>query len=488
MSSTEFPSRPQPASGLLAFRSRDSNGDVSATEPAVVFLLKSLLYPVIPLLTLLVCLAFEYDRPHGPYLLIAVLSFLGVANLLDIAPLKNLSASVMALRSLFDITLRWALLMAFLFVLLEVSRLSENFNGTLLAAWALVTPVVLWVGESVARTFLQRASARDGQKRRALIVGATSVGVQLEHNLRRRPGGHVNVVGYFEDRVASRIPFECRDRILGQLKDVGSYVSRNGIDTVYVTLPMNPQPRIVELINSLRDSTASVYFVPDFHVFDLVQPRFDLVDNIPVIAVCESPFYGVHGVAKRLSDILIAALALVLTAPLLLIVAACVRLTSPGPAIYRQRRYGLDGREIVVFKFRSLRVMEDGEQNYTQVSRDDTRLTRFGAFIRRTSLDELPQLFNVLLGDMSIVGPRPHAIAVNEQYRRQIPGYMVRHKVKPGITGWAQVNGYRGGDDLDSMTMRIMFDLEYLRHWSLGLDLIIVLKTARMIWKDRHAY
>jgi putative colanic acid biosynthesis UDP-glucose lipid carrier transferase len=164
-----------------------------------------------------------------------------------------------------------------------------------------------------------------------------------------------------------------------------------------------------------------------------------------------------------------------------------VKWSSPGPIIYRQKRYGLDGKEIIVYKFRSLRVENDNAP-LRLVTRNDARITPFGAFIRRTSLDELPQLFNVLLGNMSIVGPRPHAVAVNENYRRLIPGYMVRHKVKPGITGWAQVNGYRGGDDLHSMTMRINYDLEYLRHWSLGFDFIIIIKTAFMVWKDRHAY
>jgi putative colanic acid biosynthesis UDP-glucose lipid carrier transferase len=269
---------------------------------------------------------------------------------------------------------------------------------------------------------------------------------------------------------------------------VGEYAARQAVDIVYITLPMTPHPRIVELLNSLRDSTASIYFVPDLSVFDLVQPRFDLVDGIPVIAVCESPFFGMRGIAKRLSDIVISGTALLLLSPLLACVAVGVRLSSPGPVIYRQRRYGLDGKEIIVYKFRSLSVVEDGVGSYTQVSRNDARVTPFGAFIRATSIDELPQLFNVLLGNMSIVGPRPHAVAVNENYRRQIPGYMVRHKVKPGITGWAQVNGYRGGDDLHHMQMRISYDLEYLRHWSLGLDLTIILKTATTIWNDRHAY
>ncbi len=165
-----------------------------------------------------------------------------------------------------------------------------------------------------------------------------------------------------------------------------------------------------------------------------------------------------------------------------------VRRSGPGPVIFRQRRYGLDGKEIVVYKFRSMTVTEDGDHTYTQVIRNDSRVTAFGAFIRKTSLDELPQLFNVLEGSMSLVGPRPHAVAVNEQYRRLISGYMVRHKVKPGITGWAQVNGFRGGDDLESMQRRVAADLEYLRNWSLGLDIAILLRTLTLVWADRRAF
>jgi putative colanic acid biosysnthesis UDP-glucose lipid carrier transferase len=353
--------------------------------------------------------------------------------------------------------------------------------------WALVTPIALWVGEMTALQVLDRVShAR--RTRKAVIIGASSRAVQLDATLTAKSTLRIQVDGFFDNREVSRLPPECAGRVLGTLTDVASYVSSAGVDIVYIALPMSPQPRILELLASLRDSTASIYFVPDLSVFDLVQPRFDLVDGIPVIAVCESPFYGVRGMAKRASDIIISSAAILLLAPVFAFVALGVRLSSPGPIIYRQKRYGLDGKEIVVHKFRSLSVVEDGATSYTQVARNDSRVTPFGAFIRKTSLDELPQLFNVLFGDMSIVGPRPHAVAVNENYRRQIPGYMVRHKVKPGITGWAQVNGYRGGDDLHAMTMRINFDLEYLRHWSLGFDLIIILKTAVMVWKDRHAY
>jgi putative colanic acid biosynthesis UDP-glucose lipid carrier transferase len=461
---------------------------VSASDSFSVFALKSLLYPTIPVLTLIACLWVWNEPLYGPYFLVGVLAFLGAADLLDAVPIRITPASIMALRSLIDICLRWGLLMAFLYVLLKLSDLGSYFDKRVLWTWATATPAFLWLGELAAQHLLARGAASARSARNAIIVGATSSGVQLEQTLDARQTLGIRTVGYFEDRRATRLPLECHERILGRISDVGEYVTRHRIDIVYITLPMTPHPRIVELLASLRDSTASVYFAPDLTVFDLVQPRFDLVDGIPVIAVCESPFYGVRGFAKRVSDVLISSLALLLLSPVLAAVALGVRLSSPGPVLYKQKRYGLDGREIVVYKFRSLSVVEDGEKSYTQVSRDDARVTPFGKFIRKTSLDELPQLFNVLLGNMSIVGPRPHAVAVNETYRRQIPGYMVRHKVKPGITGWAQVNGYRGGDDLDSMTMRISLDLEYLRHWSLGLDLIIILKTAAMIWRDRHAY
>ena len=196
-----------------------------------------------------------------------------------------------------------------------------------------------------------------------------------------------------------------------------------------------------------------------------------------------------NGLVKRLEDLLLSALILVLISPLMLIVSVAVKLSSPGPVIFGQRRYGLDGKEIVVYKFRTMCVMEDGP-SVPQATQDDPRVTRVGAFLRRASLDELPQFLNVLQGRMSIVGPRPHAVAHNETYRKVINGYMVRHKVKPGITGLAQVNGFRGEiQSLDKMRKRVEFDLEYLRNWSLRLDLRIILQTALIVLKgDRHAY
>jgi putative colanic acid biosynthesis UDP-glucose lipid carrier transferase len=251
---------------------------------------------------------------------------------------------------------------------------------------------------------------------------------------------------------------------------------------------MASQPRILKLLEDLRDTTASIYFVPDIFVSDLIQARVDSIGGLPVVAVCESPFTGVNGVAKRVSDFILAVLILLLISPFMAAIAVGVKLSSPGPVLFKQRRYGLDGKRIVIYKFRTMTVAEDGDV-VRQATRNDSRVTRFGAFLRRTSLDELPQFINVLQGRMSVVGPRPHAVAHNEMYRKLIRGYMIRHKVKPGITGFAQVNGWRGETEtVDKMKARIEYDLQYLRNWSLLLDLQIILKTVVVVLQKDNAY
>jgi len=228
--------------------------------------------------------------------------------------------------------------------------------------------------------------------------------------------------------------------------------------------------------------------LPDIYIFDLMQARFDNVGGMPVIAICESPFTGFNSMVKRASDIALGALIQLGLVPIMLLIAIAVKLTSPGPVIFKQRRYGLYGDEIIVYKFRSMTVSEDGAK-VVQATQNDQRVTKIGAFLRRSSLDELPQFINVLQGRMSIVGPRPHAVAHNEQYRKLIKGYMLRHKVKPGITGWAQVNGLRGETEtLDKMEARIRYDLDYLRNWSLWLDLWIIVRTLQVVLKRENAH
>ncbi|MBL0420193.1 undecaprenyl-phosphate glucose phosphotransferase [Ramlibacter sp. AW1] len=327
-----------------------------------------------------------------------------------------------------------------------------------------------------------------GPPLRAVVVGLNEQGASLADRLASDHETGIDLVGYFDDRTDSRHHLEGRHRCLGRLSDIAPFVKAHRVQLIYLSLPMASQPRIKELLDALKDTTASVYFVPDMFVTDLIQGRTDEVCGLPVISVCETPFRGPAGLLKRTSDVVLSSLFLLMLSPLLLAIAIAVKLTSPGPVIFRQRRYGLDGEQIVVYKFRSMRVVEDGEQ-IRQAQRNDDRVTPIGAFLRRTSMDELPQFVNVLQGRMSIVGPRPHAVAHNEFYRSLIKSYMVRHKVKPGVTGWAQVNGYRGEtDSLEKMEGRIRYDLDYLRNWSLRLDLYIIFRTIKLVFRDSAAY
>jgi putative colanic acid biosynthesis UDP-glucose lipid carrier transferase len=325
--------------------------------------------------------------------------------------------------------------------------------------------------------------------RTAIIVGANPLGCELFNKIGRDAYLGINVKGFFDDRAQERLPPAIHDMLIGPMDGVAHYVRKHNVDLVYISMPMLAQPRILNLLDGLRDSTASVYFVPDMFLFDLINARFDRINGVPVVSIRDTPYFGVRGLIKRVSDILIASFILLPILPVMALIALGVKLSSRGPVLFKQRRYGLDGEQITVFKFRSMTVTEDGDR-IVQAKKNDRRVTAFGRFLRKTSLDELPQFINVLQGRMSVVGPRPHAVAHNEMYRKVINGYMIRHKVKPGITGWAQINGLRGETDtLEKMMARVEYDLEYIRNWSLTLDLWIILKTFKVVFVgDKNAF
>jgi putative colanic acid biosynthesis UDP-glucose lipid carrier transferase len=361
------------------------------------------------------------------------------------------------------------------------------FNQTLLVTWWCVAPACQFSAQLLLRYSKPAIVRLQGKPARAVVVGVNEQGMELARRM-GEPATNLHMVGFFDDRPDEHLNSQHRYPMLGKLRDLPRFANENNINVIYISLPMAHQPRIQALLDGLHDTTASIYFVPDLFVTDLIQGRVDSVHGLPVVAVCETPFTGLNGVIKRISDIALSMIFLVLLSPLLLLIALSVKLNSRGPVIFRQRRYGLDGREIVVYKFRTMRVTEDGDI-IRQASKHDPRVTRFGAFLRRTSMDELPQFFNVLLGHMSIVGPRPHAVAHNEMYRKLIKGYTLRHKVRPGITGWAQVNGLRGKTEtVHEMQERVSYDLDYLRNWSLGLDCYIIAKTVWVVLKGGNAY
>jgi putative colanic acid biosynthesis UDP-glucose lipid carrier transferase len=387
-----------------------------------------------------------------------------------------------------EIVMSWSVIVLILVFFGYATKYLGAFNPIVLGTWFAFVPVVLYVAHRTVPALVPRILAVEGY-RTAVIVGLTEPGRKLARHFAASPFLAVNVIGFFDDRRRERLGELPPAGLEGRLVDLTAFVKARGVEAIFIALPMASQPRILKLLDELRDTTASIYFVPDMFLTDLIQARMDDINGLPVVAVCESPFYGANGLVKRLEDVVLSTLILVAISPLLLATAIAVKLSSRGPVIFQQRRYGLDGKEIVVYKFRTMRVMEDGPE-VAQATRDDPRVTRIGALLRKLSLDELPQFVNVLQGRMSIVGPRPHAVAHNETYRKVIKGYMVRHKVKPGITGLAQVNGYRGEiSSLDKMQRRVEYDLEYLRNWSLRLDLAIILRTAFIVLTgDRHAY
>ena len=382
----------------------------------------------------------------------------------------------------------WVIMAGLLVFFGYASRYIKLFDpeAVILLLW--LPPLCQVAAHLLFRSVMPHVRGLQGGVKTAVIAGMNDQGVALARRFAESPYATARVAGFFDDRTPDRLVKPGEFPMLGKLDELPRFVNEHRTDLIYLSLPMVTQARILHLLEELRDTTGSIYFVPDTFVTDLVQGRVDFVEDIPVVAVCETPFSGINGLVKRASDIVFSALILTAIAPVLLGIAAAVKLTSPGPVIFMQRRYGLNGEEIIVYKFRSMTVCEDGD-SIAQARKNDKRITPVGAFLRRTSLDELPQFVNVLQGRMSIVGPRPHAVSHNELYRKLIRGYMVRHKVKPGITGWAQVNGFRGETDtVEKMQSRIDCDLEYLRHWSLRLDVLIILKTVLVIFKDQHAY
>ena len=355
-------------------------------------------------------------------------------------------------------------------------------------AWVLAGCLGVLIGQRMLGHLAGRYARRRRKMRSVIIIGVNELTLRVANAFSRGPHADMQMHGYFDDRDAGRRPWQLDHPVLGTLDDIPAYVREKSIHMVFISVPVAGHARIAKLSSELQDTTASIYFVPDMSVFALTPPRLERVGDVPVLAICDTPFIGINSAVKRCSDIVLAALILCMLAPFMAAIAAGVALTSPGPVIFRQRRYGLYGETIVVYKFRTMNVTDDGPV-ILQAQQNDGRLTSIGAFLRRSSLDELPQFINVLQGRMSIVGPRPHAVAHNEHYRKLIKGYMLRHKIKPGITGWAQVNGLRGETlTIDKMEARVRYDLDYIRRWSLWFDLVIIAKTIGVVLQRQNAH
>ena len=382
-----------------------------------------------------------------------------------------------------------------------VTRGLQAMNHVLWTAWLVLTPLVQEAAVSVVSAGWIRWAKRT-QAPRVIVVGRGPMGVRVARALRRIRGiqaqrfiGWIDLAeettaGTHHRYARGRKPFR-----LGGLAELERLLRNGLVDQVYLTGTADKshgteraERKFTRLWTALADSTVTVRWVPDLLQPVVLQGQVTTLDGLPLIGLLESPYSGVRAASKRVSDLAVATIALLMASPLMLLIATLIRLQSPGPVIFRQRRLGLNGQVIEVWKFRTMSVMEDGAE-IRQVKRDDERVTPLGRLLRRTSLDELPQFVNVLQGRMSVVGPRPHALAHNELYRGQVKAYMIRHKVRPGITGWAQVNGFRGETEtVDKMRRRVEHDLYYLQNWSLSMDLQIILRTIALVFRDATAW
>jgi putative colanic acid biosynthesis UDP-glucose lipid carrier transferase len=454
-------------------------------RPPVPLLFIGLLDLVTILLSLFTCLLVYDETATIGYLAVAVISLLLAGRFIAPPDLQGiLSYGAVPSRDVTRVVLEWSAIFSVLLFVGFALKISDNFSRMVMLTWYGSTAALLIVTQELQVQCARYLNRRGLLSTRHVIVGAGAAGLELS---RRLPAA--SLCGFFDFRDPSRLPEATRLGLLkGRCSEVGNFVRQNGINIVYITLPISNSRRIQELLADLRDTTATIYFVPDVFGFDLIQAKVVDLNGLPALVICDTPLKGSNEWSKRTLDITASVVALSLLSPLMLLVAIAIKLNSPGPVIFRQTRYGLNGDAITVYKFRSMTVAENGPE-IVQAKLNDSRVTSIGRFIRATSIDELPQLWNVIIGNMSLVGPRPHAVSHNEIYRRQISGYMIRHKVRPGITGWAQVHGLRGETDtLEKMELRVRYDLEYLMNWSLALDIKILLKTIFVILGRQNAY
>jgi putative colanic acid biosynthesis UDP-glucose lipid carrier transferase len=336
---------------------------------------------------------------------------------------------------------------------------------------------------------LRNASERGEITEAIVIVGANERAEKIITSIQEMPYSNIAVLGVFDDRFNRPMSDLMLESLLGTTGDMLDYIRRHRVDRVVVALPWISSDRTNSLLARLGTVPVRIDLVPNDMIWQYPNIDMERIGGVPVLTIANSRVERQIGMIKRVEDIVISSLALLLLWPLLLLVAAGVKLGSKGPAIFKQQRHGFNNQVFEVYKFRSMRLQDDDSGIVKQATRGDARITRLGKFLRRTSIDELPQLFNVLKGDMSIVGPRPHAVQHNDEYGAIISQYFARHNVKPGITGWAQVKGLRGETDtIEKMHKRVDADLYYIEHWSLLLDLKVIVMTAMTVLFHDTAY
>lgn len=390
-----------------------------------------------------------------------------------------------------EILLSWVcIVISFLTALVIAFLLKESsgFSRVTIVLWFSFTTGLSLIWRMILRQQLRSRRKAGYNIKKVAIIGATESCDYLLKEIQKREELGFELIGIYEDREFSRNFGDLKNYVVGNIDQGISQAHDGNIDTLFISLSLRAEERIANLLLQLGDTTVDVHYIPDFLVSNLMHARIAHVGDVDTLSIFESPYFGANKWLKRIEDLVLGCLILAIIFTPLIVIAIGIKLTSTGPVLFKQRRYGLRGEEINVWKFRTMSTVNN-KSNVIQATKNDSRVTPFGRFLRRTSCDELPQFFNVLKGDMSIVGPRPHAVAHNEIYRSQVQYYMLRHKVKPGITGWAQINGWRGETDtLEKMAKRIEYDLQYIKHWSLWWDVKIIFRTLHVVYVGNNAY
>ena len=389
-------------------------------------------------------------------------------------------------QELWTMFLAWGGAIMAMIIIAFLTKTSTEFSRVWTVLWWGVSGILLLGLRALIRLALRFARSRGFNQRQVVIAGAGSLGQKIVSRMRSAPWVGLEIVGFFDDNEELKGMEIMGIPIAGTIDDMETFLNKNDIDQVWIALPLRAEARMKELMTKiLISSSVEVRFVPD--IFDLRLLNFSVseVIGLPVLNLTDSPIFGIHQLTKAIEDRLIAGISLIILSPVMVLIALGVKLSSPGPVFYRQERVSWNGLTFSMLKFRSMPVDAERDKGAQWATSGDERPTRFGRFLRRTSLDELPQLINVLKGDMSIVGPRPERPVFIQEFKTEIPDYMQKHLVKAGITGWAQVNGWRGDTDLKT---RIEYDIYYIEHWSIMLDIKIMAMTLIKGMIHKNAY
>lgn len=431
---------------------------------------------------------FGTVKPHAQHQVTILLGLLLIVIFLEQAQFYGSWRGRSLLQELVLFLKAWVAALIALTVITTASlpEVTAGSNLEWLGLWAILGCIALATTRFVIRYGLAWIRAHGWNQRRVVLAGLSEMAIVTENQINKSPWLGLQILGYLDDRSEPRISIEksCLP-YLGKIHNLVDIVEQEGVDQVWVAYPFRGELRSNEVVHALRHSSVSIRFLIDFYAFNAINRSLSDVAGIPMLDIAVSPLDGFNTYLKALEDGVLAWIIVVLFGPLMIAIAMGVKLSSPGPVFYRQERVGWNGRPFMMLKFRSMPVGVEHGTGPIWAGTGDNRATRFGAFLRKSSLDELPQLINVLKGEMSIVGPRPERPAFVNAFKHQIPNYMKKHMVKAGITGWAQVNGWRGDTDLNK---RIEYDLYYIRNWSVRFDLWIALRTVIKGFVNKNAY